>query len=599
MANKVLQGYQVNKYSTGIEGMDAISRGGLPLGRTTLIAGGPGSGKTIFALQTLAYAAAHDESAVFVAFEEPSAHILENARSFGWNLDDLVHPKRGKPRLAFVDAQVSPDLARTGQFDLLGLLAAVQAQAEAIGATRIVFDAVDVLLTLVNDPMLERQELYRINQWLRANEFTGMITARLSPDDTQVEREYTFLQFMCDCVIMLRHYIAERIALRSLRVVKYRGSSFLANEFPMAFGNHGIVVADMGSETQPYQAPKARISTGIGGLDQMLSGGFFRGASILVTGAPGTAKTTLAGAFADATCRRGERVLYIAFDENELEIVRNLQSVNLSLQPHIDSGHLIIQSLRTESKSSEEHLITIRHLMAELKPHVLIIDPISALYRAGGEISPLGAAHRLLRIAKNFNITFLGTSVIDAPDTQSEQTQMQISTMSDIWMHLSYIVRGGERNRSLTIIKARGTRHSNQVRELLLGDEGISLTDVYTIGGEVLMGTARWEKERSVRQQQELMRVQVQEKERELALLEAQTQTQIELLGRELRAQRLELEAVRRTQQEQEAEWTSSQETLRKLRGGQANSMAKSKNTKGKRAARRSRSAQRKGNKKT
>lgn len=558
------------KVSTGIEGFDEISRGGLPHERTTLVAGGPGSGKTIFALQTLIHAAKYEnEAGVFVAFEEPSAHILENARSFDWGLDALVRKNGSTPKLAFVDAQISPDVARSGQFDLQGLLAAVGAQARAIGAKRVVFDAVDVLLTLLNDPVLERQELYRLNQWVRANNYSGMITARLSTEDPTTGREFNFLQFMCDCVVMLRHYIADRIALRSVRVVKYRGSNFLANEFPMAFGAQGIVVADIGGRDDIKSVSAERISTGIPRLDQMLMGGFFRGSSILITGAPGTAKTTLAGAFSRRVCDEGGCVLYIAFDENGAEILRNLSSVSINLQESILAGRLYIHSLRTESKSSEEHLIVIRQLLSQYKPDALVVDPISALSRAGGEISPLGAAQRLMHLTKSAGITFLGTSVVDSPDAQSEETHMQISTLADTWMHLTYVVHSGERNRALTIVKSRGTGHSNQVRELVLSDNGVTLSDVYTAGGEVLMGTARWEKEEAARQDHERIRKQVLQKERELALTEAQTRTQIALLERELETRRMELEALRTDQVAREETWAASQAVLRSLRGGQ------------------------------
>jgi circadian clock protein KaiC len=233
--------------------------------------------------------------------------------------------------------------------------------------------------------------------------------------------------------------------------------------------------------------------------------------------------------------------------------------------------------MRTESKSSEEHLIGIRQLLTEYQPDILVVDPISALSRAGGEISPLGAAQRLMHLTKAVGITFLGTSVVDSPDAVNEETHQQISTLADTWIHLTYVVRSGERNRALTIVKSRGTGHSNQVRELVLTDKGVTLSDVYTAGGEVLMGTARWEKEEAARQEQERVRKQLQHKERELALTEAQTRTQIALLERELHTRRMELDALRADQTAREENWVASQATLRSLRGGQLLTRAQNK----------------------
>jgi circadian clock protein KaiC len=352
---------------------------------------------------------------------------------------------------------------------------------------------------------------------------------------------------MVDCVVLLHHRLADRVSLRGLRVVKYRGSSFAANEFPLTIGPAGIEVAGpdvlrVDIEEGPEQVVfLERVSTGVERLDTMLSSGYYRGTSVLISGSPGTAKSTLCGAFAVAGCRRGERTLYVSFDETAGEVVRNLDSVGIRLEPHLRSGLLRIHSARTESRSAEEHMMTLRTLIHEFRPSNLVIDPLSAMIQAGGDVAARSVAHRLLFLTKQAGITLICTSLLEAAEGQVEAAEIPISTMADTWIHLSYVVRGGERNRSLSIVKSRGTRHSNQVRELILGDSGVTLADVYTAGGDVLMGTARWERERQQEYEQGRLRAEVERKRRELALAEAEVQARIEALQRELEARKSDL----------------------------------------------------------
>jgi circadian clock protein KaiC len=488
----------IAKKRTGIAGFDEITGGGLPAGRTTLVLGAPGAGKTVFALECLVNAARNDrEPGIFVAFEENTRQIVSNAGTFGWDL-----PQLERERLFFLDARLSSAVVQGGDFDIEGMLAGLSAKAAAMGAKRIVFDGIDVLLSILDDPTKERRELYRLQDWLHETGLTAIITAKAFEGDRLSTERYAFMQFMVDTVIAFHHRMLDRVSLRSVRVMKYRGSGFAENEFPMVISPTGVQVAVFEPSALTYEVSNERITTGIPRLDTMLDGGYYRGSGILISGAPGTAKTTLAGSFLAAGAANGERGLYVSFDEASSQIVRNLSSVGLNLQQPIDDGLLEMLSVRTESRSAEEHFIALRQRIEASKPSRLVIDPISALAKTGGQVAAVHGSLRLLDYARARGITTLCTSLDAGAGTFTESTQTQISTIADTWLHLAYLINGGERNRTLTIVKSRGMAHSNQVRELILDHDGVSLADVYTAGGEVLVGTARWEHEARLREEE-------------------------------------------------------------------------------------------------
>jgi circadian clock protein KaiC len=527
----------LRKTLTGIEGFDEITGGGLPLGRTSIIMGGPGSGKTVFAVQTLVNGARLcGERGIFVAFEENSRSVIANATTFGWDLAD-------QDKLIFLDAGMSPDVVQTGRFDVSALLSGLRTKFTENRATRIVFDSIDVLLTLIDDPFTERQELYRIQDWLAANDVTGIVTARSRCGNGTVAVGHSFLEFMADCVVELGQNVTKGIAHRDLRVAKYRGSPVQEGVFPMIIGSAGLEVAGPTSKEMDYPAWNERVSTGIERLDTMLHGGYFRGSTVLVTGAPGTAKSTLAAAFAEASARRGDRCLFVSFDESSSEIVRNLLSISLDLAPQIASGNLRILAVQTGALNAEQHLIGIKAAMREYEPHALVIDPLSAVLRSATDAITMEVPRRLIYYTKSRGITMLSTSLVENSESP-ESTEMNVSTIADTWIHLSYKVQVAERNRMLTIVKSRGAGHSRQARELVLSDQGITLSDVYVAGGEVLMGTLRWEKEEALRRERALIRRTMLRKERALALAEATVHGRIELLTRELEQRRAEIEAL-------------------------------------------------------
>jgi len=555
-------GRGIQKAPTGIAGFDEITGGGLPRGRTSLVIGAPGTGKTIFALQTLVTGVQEwGEPGIFVAFEESSPQIVDNA-TFGWGLAEL-----GEDELFLMDARLSPDTVRVGAFDLAGMLAVLGEKADGMRARRIVFDSLDVILRSIENPGRRRQEVYRIHDWLSGSDLTGIITARLDGPGAEAGMEHGFLPFIADCVVQLSQRIEDRISLRSLRVVKYRGTAFAENEAPLLIGPAGMAVARVGPPEFDYEISEERVSSGVEALDDMLRGGYFRGSSSLITGAPGTAKTTLAGAFAESACRRGEPTLYICFDEGDEEIVRNLRSVGIDLEPHVESGLLHMMPARTEARSADEHLLRIRRAMEEHKTRCLTIDPLSAIAKAGGEVPALSVARRLIYHTKQEGITLVCTSLLEGDDPGTEGTPLEISTVADTWIHLSYLAQQGERNRALSIVKSRGTGHSNQVRELVLSDEGVSLREVYAAGGEVLMGTLRWEREQEMAAERERVRAEIERRRQALKLAEAEAEARRRAIEREIEARRLELAALKEREAQEEM-WRSQRRGIRRQRGG-------------------------------
>jgi circadian clock protein KaiC len=562
--------FPLSKAATGIAGFDELTGGGLPVGRTTLLLGGPGSGKTIFALGFLAHGALRcQEPGIFVAFEETEDRILANARAFSWGLDALT-----RDQLFFLDCIPSPDAVQTGAFDLAGMLAGLGAQVEAMGARRIVLDALDILLAMLPDDASRRREVYRLHEWLIAKGLTALITAKAGGDRASSidGSTFGFMQFMVDCSVVLNQTVEYGVSQRNLRVQKYRGSAFNENESPFVIGVDGFDVAIsrvLGSNDANHT--NERVTSGIERLDTMLDGGYYRGASVLITGFPGTAKTTLSGAFAEAACKRGERTLFVSFDSDGTEVIRNLESVGIRLGAHARSGVLRMVSARTITGSAESLLVRIKAIAKEHQARCLVIDPVSTLSKAGNERTAHGVAERLIDWTKSAGITMVCTSLLDEMGGQLDGgTPLQVSTLADTWIHLNYLVQAGERNRGMSIIKSRGTSHSNQVRELILSSAGVTLADIYTAGGEVLMGTMRWEKESAGRVARELADVQGQLKRVQLDAEEAELEVRLRSLQTVLSAKQVEKALLTRTTETRERELEGGRDRMRELRGADA-----------------------------
>lgn len=477
----------LQKALTGIQGLDEITEGGLPRGRPTLVSGGAGSGKTMFALEFLVRGATeYGEPGVFISFEETIPDLTRNAASLGFDLTRLVADKR-----LFLDhVHISrSEVAETGEYDLDGLFIRIADAVKRVGARRVVLDTIEALFGELPNPGILRAEIRRLFGWLKDQGLTTVITAERDRSDRLTRHDIQ--EFVSDCVIVLDHRIREEISTRRLRVVKYRGSTHGTNEYPFLIDEHGISVLPISSLGLDHEAPKERISTGITRLDGMLSGkGFYRGSSILLSGTAGTGKTSVAAHFVEAACRRGERCLYFAFEESPRQIVRNMRSIGIDLEPWVRKGLLQFHALRPTYAGIEEVLLVTHKRIATFKPDVVVVDPMTNLLTVSTLNEVRSMLTRLVDFLKTQKITAIFTSLTLAGGSL-ETSEADVSSLMDTWLLLKTVEVGGERNRALYLLKSRGMEHSNQIREFLLTSHGLQLLDVYLGPEGVLTGSAR------------------------------------------------------------------------------------------------------------
>ena len=474
------------KCPTGIQGLDEITGGGLPRGRPTLICGGAGCGKTLLAAEFLVRGVTQfDEPGVFMAFEETEAELKANVASLGFDLAGLV--RRKKILVDYVHIEPG-EIHESGEYDLEGLFVRLNHAIDTVGAKRVVLDTLEALFAGLRDEAILRAELRRLFRWLKVKGVTAVITAERGRE--QLTR-HGLEEYVSDCVILLDHRVNDQIATRHLRVVKYRGAMHGTNEFPFLIGDTGISVLPITSLALSHKVSNERIATGIPRLDAMLGGrGFFRGSSILLTGTPGTGKTIISANFAQAAARRGERVLFFSFEESPNQIIRNMHSIGLRLEPLVRSGLVRFHSARPSLYGLEMHLATMFKEIAAFQPHVVIVDPITSLMDAGTDSETKGMVTRLIDYLKAGQVTSLFTSLTLGGHALA-QSESAMSSLMDAWILLQDFEGNGERNRVLYVLKARGMAHSNQIREFLISDWGIDLVDAYIGVSGVLTGSAR------------------------------------------------------------------------------------------------------------
>jgi circadian clock protein KaiC len=486
------------KSPTGIAGLDEITFGGLPRGRTTLVTGGAGSGKTLLGIEFLVQGVRQfGEAGALITFEETVADLTENVRSLGVDLQRLTAQRR--IAIDHVHLERS-EIQETGQYDLEGLFVRLGHAIDSVGAKRVVIDTLEVLFAGLSDLGILRAELRRLFRWLKQRGVTAIVTAERGPrSEPDSLTRHGLEEFVSDCVILLDQRIAEQGTTRRLRIVKYRGSTHGSNEYPFLIDADGITVLPLTSLGLMHRASSARISSGTPELDAMLGGrGFYRGSSILVSGTAGSGKTTIAAALVQAACRRGERALYFAFEESPAQIQRNMGSVGVDLQPCVRSGRLRFQATRPTAYGFETHLTELHRAIREFGPAVVVIDPITNLGSIGSDFEAQSMLTRLIDHLKSKGITALFTALTEN-GRDAERLNVGVSSLMDTWILLRNLESDGERNRGLYVLKSRGMAHSNQIREFRLSDHGISWTPVYVGSAGVLTGTARVNQEASER----------------------------------------------------------------------------------------------------
>jgi circadian clock protein KaiC len=476
---------QLAKARTGISGFDEITGGGLPAGRPTLICGSAGCGKTLFAIEFLVHGATkYEEPGVFVAFEETEDDLVKNVRSLGFDLQDLV--ERGHLILDHIRIERS-EIEEAGEFDLEGLFIRLGLAIDSIGAKRVVLDTLEALFSGFTNHAILRAELRRLFMWLKERGVTAVITAERG--DGQLTRQ-GLEEYVSDCVILLDHRVHDQLSTRRLRIVKYRGSAHGTNEYPFLVDSDGISVVPITSITLQHSVSKEFLSTGCPELNTMLGGkGFYRGSTVLISGTAGTGKTSLASTVVAAACQRGERCAYFSFEESPHQIARNMESIGIDLSQVLEKRLLTFYSNRPSYYGLEMHLAVMYKSIAELKPEVVVVDPISSLLRSGSGSDANAMLLRLIDLLKSHGITAVMTSLSD--DQMGEATTVGVSSIVDTWILLRDIELAGERNRGIYVLKSRGMAHSNQIREFLLTAQGIKLRDVCTSAEGVLTGSMR------------------------------------------------------------------------------------------------------------
>ena len=550
----------MSKVPTGIAGFDQITGGGLPGGRTTLVCGGAGCGKTLFGVQFLVNGAtAYGDPGLFVAFEETEDEIATNAASLGFDVPALV--ARGLLTVDFIKVDRS-EIAETGEYDLEGLFVRLGHAIDAIGARRVVLDTVEALFGVFSNEALLRSELRRLFRWLKDRGVTAVITAERG---TGALTRYGLEEYVSDCVISLDHRIADQVATRRLRIVKYRGSSHGSNEYPFLIDRHGFSVMPVTGLQLDYEVSTERIPTGVPALDDMLDGGgYYRGSSVLISGTAGTGKSILAGLFADAACRRKERTLYFALEESTSQVMRNLRSIGLELAAWERKKLLRMQAARPTLFGLEMHLVTMHKLVEEFEPRAVVIDPISSLISAGNSQDVKSMLVRLFDYLKLRQITCVVTSLTGPRAVEESGTD--ISSLIDTWLQVRDLESAGERTRGLYMVKSRGMGHSNQVREFVISSRGVDLIPVAVGAGGVLTGSARAQHESEQAARQQASRLELERRERQLERKRKALTAQIEALRAQFAGDEEEAALLARELRDREVEDRSSRDRMAQRR---------------------------------
>jgi len=526
------------KAPTGIGGFDEITRGGLPCGRATLVTGGAGSGKTLFGLEFLVWGARKfGEPGVLLSFEESAAELATNASSLGFDL-----PQLEREGLLAVDAvRIDQDaLVAAGGFDLEGLFIRLGSAVDTIGAKRVVLDTVEVLFTALGSESTVRAELSRLLRWLKDRGLTAIITGERGRSGELTR--YGIEEYASDCVVVLDDRIQDELATRLLRVAKYRGSPHGTNEYPFVITDRGMVVLPLTATGSAHPAPDERISTGIDRLDHMLGGGVYRGSTVLVSGGSGTGKTSLAGHLANASCERGERVLFVSFEESAEQLLRNMRSIGVDLHRWVEAGLLRLWAVRPAAYGLVEQLVQLHRRLDEFMPSMAVLDAMAGLNHLGTSTSVSSTIASQIDMMKGRGVTAVLTSLTHYG--QGESSALAVSSLMDTWLLLRNTELDGERNRLLSVIKSRGSAHSNQIREFVLTDQGAELLDVYIGPRGVLTGSARMAQLADERAAAAGRGAQFQRRRQALARRTAQVEQQITVLRDDLATERDELDQL-------------------------------------------------------
>lgn len=524
----------IGKSPTGIRGLDEVTQGGLPEGRPTLLCGSAGCGKTLFGM-TFLYNGA-------VEYNEPEQpeDLIKNVGSLNYDIEKLIAEKK----LAIDHVQLDrTQIAESGEYDLEGLFIRLGFAIDSIGAKRVVVDTIETLFSGLENEQVLRSELRRLFEWLKARGVTAIITGERGEGTLT---RYGLEEYVADCVILLDNRIHDQLSTRRLRIVKYRGSAHGTNEYPFIIDEQGITVMPITSSGLAHEVSIERLPSGIPDLDQMLEGkGYYKGSSILVSGMAGSGKSTVAAHFADATCAAGYRCIYFAMEESPAQVVRNMRSVGIDLQKWVDKKLLRFNARRPSLFGLETHLATMYRDVNDFEPVAVVVDPMSALLNAGVTDDVHSMVLRLVDFLKSGGVTALFTN-LGGVSGENATTEIQISSLMDVWLLLYNRESNGEHNRQLYLLKSRGMAHSNQVREFILSSDGIKLRDAYVGSEGVLTGSARLAQEAKDQAAALIREKEMERRTRELERKRRETAAQIEILQAQLANEEAEVELLNR-----------------------------------------------------
>jgi circadian clock protein KaiC len=552
---------QLKKALTGIVGFDEVTSGGLPVGRPTIVCGGPGCGKTMFAMEFLVRGVQEfGEPGILMTFEETSEEMARNVESLGFDLEALV--RRRKLILDYVRVEPS-EIQETGEYDLEGLFIRLQHAVDSIGAKRVVLDTLEAIFSGFSNTGMLRAEIRRLFRWLKDRGLTTVVTAERGEGTLT---RYGLEEYVSDCVVALDHRATDQTSTRRMRIVKYRGTSHGTDEYPFLIDKKGFSVMPLSSIRLQHDVSTERVSSGVKDLDAMLGGqGFYKGASVLISGTAGSGKSTLAAHFANESCRNRRRCLYIAFEESAAQATRNMRSIGIDLAQHIEKGQLEFQAWRPTQHGLEMHLVRIHELIDNFNPEVVIIDPITNLVSATVK-EVHGMLMRLLDFLKDRQITAMFITLTGNRNAE-EQTEVGISSLTDTWILLRDLELNGERNRCLYVLKSRGMAHSNQIREFVMTPQGVRLLPVYVGGGNLYTGSARLAQE--ARETAAALQAQheLEEKCKQLSTKGRALESQIAALRSELAAGRAEYSRLTREQRARQRRIALDKSEMSKMRG--------------------------------
>jgi circadian clock protein KaiC len=552
----------LKKCLTGIPGLDEITGGGLPKGRTTIVCGGPGCGKTMLGIEFLVRGAMElNEPGVLMAFEETPRDIATNVASLGFDIQALARKK--KLYLDFLSVEPS-QIKESGEYDLEGLFIRLQGAITAVGAKRVMFDTLEALFSGFSNLQILRGEFRRLFRWLKDRGLTAIVTAERGEGNLT---RYGLEEYVSDCVILLDHRVKDQISERRLRIVKYRGTRHGADEYPFLIDERGMSILPLSALQLQHKVWNERVSSGIPDLDKMLEGkGYYRGTSILVTGTAGSGKTSIAAAFVDAACRRGERCLFIDFEESRDQVARNMKSIGLNLNRWAGNGLLTHEAWRPTQFGIEMHLLRIHKLIEKHKPQCVVIDPITNLMHGSGDKEVYSMMMRLMDFLKNSGITAIFVS-LTAGGSKLESSTVGVSSLADTWILLRDVESDGERNRCIYVLKSRGMAHSNQLREFVITGKGIKLIPPYLGPGDVLTGTSRINQEAKEKFAASQRDFEISWKQREVSRKRRALEAQAASLQAELVTVDREAEDLTRENKKREQQAHFDQAGLAKSRG--------------------------------